>query len=407
MCWRYMKVILVTISYALFFILVVFFINRIFFPGLLNPQNFLHWDSEYYDLIKSYGYEGRRVAFFPLFPMVWRGLSTGIYGIAIANSLIFISSFITLCLILKVKPLEAILYMSIPSFFFFYLPYSESVFFACCVLLIAGLKTKNHLAVLAGLFFASVSRPAFTVFVPAYIITEIIISKADKNFVLRILSFMGVALAGFLVVGLIQHWYTTEWFTSFSAQKYWDNKLRIPKFPLTSWSDGKIIRLDGSALLFGTISAITILVLLYRVKSEKMINIPAEVVFSLSYLAGISASVLLFRGGSLFSLNRFFFAVPFIIVVTHYWLSKGPALTIRQLMIIFFLISAFWLLFSSYSHIQTFLRYLFLTIYMLLVFIMRLEVPAARRVSLFLMIILNFSFQIFFCIKFLNGGWVG
>jgi len=83
--------------------------------------------------------------------------------------------------------------------------------------------------------------------------------------------------------------------------------------------------------------------LIFKSKSFKDIIIRKEVVFSLCYLAGITFIVLIFRGGNLFSLNRFVFAVPFIIVVADCYFKRKISFSKKQLMFTFIIILSFWL----------------------------------------------------------------
>src|SRR5579872_300456 len=120
----------VPLIYAVCFGVLIYLLNLFFYPSILNQESFLHWDAEHYYWIKNNGYEGFRVAFFPLFPMLWKVTSLSIYGVVLFNALLFLLSFYFLARLFSLPPLHILLYLSIPSFFFFYLPYSESVFFA-------------------------------------------------------------------------------------------------------------------------------------------------------------------------------------------------------------------------------------------------------------------------------------
>ncbi len=209
------------------------------------------------------------------------------------------------------------------------------------------------------------------------------------------------------LVGLIQFYYTGKWFEFFEAQKGWGNELQIPKFPLNSWGGGMILRTDGTCLLIGSISGIIILAKILSMKFIKTITLPKEVVFSLSYLAGICLTVLLFRGGLLFSLNRFVLATPFIIVAAQFYLNQPIKFTGKHLLISFLAIFAFWLLLGSYLHIQTLLLFLSVTVYLFLLLLLKSENKMIYRISISLLILLNFTFEIIFFVKFLNKEWVG
>ncbi len=392
--------------YILFLAAILVILQQSCYPELLIRDHFLHWDAEHYEFIKQNGYESYRVAFFPFFPMIWRFLSLETYGIVLLNSIVFLSAFYFLIKKFKIdNPLEIVLYLTIPSFIFFYLPYSESVFFLCSIAIIVGIKDKKYYLIYLGLLFAILARPAFTIFIPALIITEFYSDFKAKNF-LRIAIYIGISMLGIFIVTLIQYLDTGQWFKFFEAQKYWGNYLQLPHLPLTSWAGGFIVRLDGFAFLIGIISGGFLLGIIFKLKQFKGAVIPSEVIFSLAYLGGITLTVLMFRGGSLFSLNRFLFATPFIIIVLNFWIKSEFSITKKQLLSIFGLIFIFWLLFGSYVHIQLMLKYLLVTFYAILVFTVKSENHFIRKLSLYSLIFIGFSFQIVLFVRFLNGDWV-
>ncbi len=393
--------------YVLLFVLSLVGIQQIWSSELFDTIHFLNWDADHYNFIKEKGYQDFRLAFFPLFPLIWRFLDVGVYAIILINSLIFFISFYLLIKSLEIKEVKEILmYLSIPSFVFFYLPYSESIFFLCSLIIILGLKSNKNYLVYIGLFLSILSRPAFTVFIPALIITQLI-NKNKEKISLTIGLYLIVSILGIISVGIIQFYDSGEWFKFFSEQKNWGNHLQIPKLPLTSWAGGFIVRTDGFAFLIGVLSGSFLSALILKLKWVKDTVPPKEVIFSLAYLGGITIAVLLFRGGSLFSLNRFVFATPFIIIVLNYWIKQQFNLQIKKLLLIFGLIFTFWFLFGSYVHIQQIIKFGLLSLYATLIFALKSDKEIIRKYSLILLIIINFSFQIIFYIRFLNGDWVG
>ncbi|HLN52076.1 MAG TPA: hypothetical protein VK212_00105 [Lentimicrobium sp.] len=308
---------------------------------------------------------------------------------------------------------EIIIYLTIPSFIFFYLPFSESLFFLSSVFLIIGIKNNRIGLILTGLFIASLSRPAFLIFIPALFIIEFLTGQKKQNQTLsnkivRFILYLIIMGTGTLVVAFIQFRDTHEWFRFLEVQKGWGNYLQIPNLPLTSWAGGYIVRLDGSAFLSGMITGFFLLLYLIRARFTKNVTLSKEVIFSLAYLGGITLSVLLFRGGSLFSLNRFVFSTAFIVVTLHYLYSSDLKLSLRQLLLIFITLTFFWILFfKSYSHIQYFLKFTFLTLYLILPFTLKSEIKLYRQIGFVLLLALNIFFQISFYLRFLDGGWIG
>lgn len=393
------------------FCLILGFLRFTFYPSLFSESNFLNWDAEHYSFIKEKGYEGFRVAFFPLFPVLWRFSTLGVYGILFLNTVVYLGSFYFLMKSMHLKMYETILYLSIPSSIFYFLPYSESVFFASATVLLLGVKKQKVLMVLIGLFLCTLARPSFTILIPALFMMEFLGNENRKQIVIKCLLYCAVSALGIGVVGCIQYQQTGEWFQFFAVQKEWGNYLQIPQFPLRSWGGNMIVRLDGVALLFGASAGILLLLFLFRSKLLQSIHLPKEVILSLAYIAGITASVFLFRGGSLFSLNRFVFAAPFIMIVVNYYLNSDFSFSNKQLGIALFALVLYWLSFASYVHIQAFLKFFAVSLYVLLVLGMKSNIAIVRKTSVFALILINFIFLLVFYIHFLSTegdvGFVG
>ena len=397
--------------YTFAFILFISLIKYFIFPDLFLRSHFLNWDAQHYFAIQKNGYQGFLVAFFPLFPMIWKSIGGDVLGIVFLNVLLYLVSFYFLCKKLKLSRLELLLYLSIPSSIFFILPYSESVFFASSTLLIVGVKKEKMLLVLIGIFLCTLARPSFTVLIPALMIMELVGSVKDWKILRRLFLYVFVSLLGILVVSFIQYVETGRWFEFFKVQQGWGNHLQIPMLPFTTWGGNMIVRLDGIALIFGLLSGAFLLVYILNLKVFKLSVLPKEIILSLAYVGGITLMVLIFRGGSLFSLNRFVFATPFILIVINYFLGLDFFLSIKQLFVIFLLIVLYWLLFGSYVHIQAFLKYFLVSFYVIAFFLIKSMNVQLSKFSFIVLIILNFTFQLVFLTHFLmtkgDVGWVG
>lgn len=247
----------------------------------------------------------------------------------------------------------------------------------------------------------AICRPSFTVLLPALILMDLFSTDSDKW--KRILIYVLTSAIGGGLVAIIQYSYTGKWFEYLSVQSVWDNSLRIPLLPLRSWGSQSTIMLDGVALLVGSASGIYFVITLFQKRLQNMAMI---VRLSLAYLAGMTLIVILFRGGSLFSLNRFIFCSPFFFIVATYYL-KYLRVNTKTIIVSFFLLVCYWLLFNSFVHIQTFLKYGFLSLVLLLPLLAVHKNQHVRNWSLPFLVAILFWVQLYFCYKYLMGDWVG
>jgi hypothetical protein len=380
---------------------------RFWEPGLLHEANFLRYDAWHYYGIAFDRYAGLNVAFFPLFPLLWKLAGPDSHLISLLNVALFAAGFTTLAWHFGWARREVWLFLTVPGFIFFGLPYSEATFFAAGTLVLLGLRKDRLYWVVAGLFLCTLARPAFTILLPALVCMEAVCAPALRPALRRMAWYGLAALAGLAVVALIQYRDTGEWFRFFAVQSHWDNQLRLPRLPLTSWGGDRIVRLDAMALLTGLVSGAMLLWQWRRRGSEPAVTADRPLVFSLAYLAGISLLVVCFRGGSLFSLNRFVFATPFLLVAAQAYLAWKTEWTPRQIALALLAVTLFWLCFGMYVHIKAVLLYLGLTVYAGLTLALKSDRPGLRRLAWILLPAINLYFQIVFYVHFLHNGWVG
>jgi len=397
--------ILFYVSLLIVFVLFLFFTNQ---AHLLFQGNLLHWDAIHYFNISKDGYnEEYLTAFFPLFPLVWKMFSFSALAVSVFNAIVFSISIATITYHYKINFKEHLLLLSIPSLFFMFIPYTEALFFLFGTIVIIGLNKNSILLIALGLFFSSIVRPTAYVFIPAILIMEYITKISIRDFLKRSLIFSFIIFLGLFTTVLIQYLSTNKWFVFFEAQKGWGNILMIPKLPLTSWAGGAITMLDGTALLVGVVSFYMICKIFISYYQEKQATkVSKTFLFSLLYLVGVALIVLLFRGGSLFSLNRFIYASPYFILCFYYWIHIGR-FKIHNTYVLFIGISLYWLLFASYVHIQTLGKFELLTLYLLLPFLLIVENNKWKSNSYYYFISLNILLQVYFMYRFLEGNWVG
>jgi len=377
--------------------------------SLLSEASLLRFDAVHYSFIAENGYNDFRTAFFPLFPKVWSLIGVSGIFMSMINALIYFGGYYYLDRTFNFSRKVFILGLLLPSVVFFLVPYTESFFFFSSVIALIGLKKMNLKYFYFGLLICAISRPSYTVFIPSLILTFWLLSAEKKIFIRFVLGGIGVLVLGTLIVGVIQYLDTGQWFTFFEAQALWGNTLQIPQLPLRSWSDGLIIRLDGVAFLIGLVAIGFSLKFILRRLQKKEIQISTYHLFSILFISGISMAVLLFRGGSLFSLNRFVFASPFMLLFLDYIYKQGFKFKPKHYLFAFLALEVYWLLFNSFVHIQTLLKFTAVSIVLVLV----LALITSKRKSamlddlnkLFLTVFL-LTFQLYLVVRYLNGDWV-
>ena len=405
---RFCKQLLLIAGYQLsVFILLLFILGSGIVPASLSESTLTHWDALHYTAIRDRGYAGYESAFFPLFPYTWHLLQASATSIALLNWSVFSIGMALLATAFEARRSELLLLLSVPSLMFMYLPYTEAFFFLFAVLLILGLKEKNLLLTTLGILLCGIVRPTAVVFAPALLATFYFCEKEKRKALLKALVLAALTCAVFFSVLYFQSLQNGNWHAFFDEQKTgWGNSFRFPSLPLTSWSGWKIVMLDGTALLFGLSAAVFTIykaVLLLRKKTEPL---APELFFSLLYLSGMALIVLFYRGGSLFSLNRFVFAGPFLSVALI-WFLRTFKWNWKSWGLYFFSALVFWLLFRSYTHIQYLLKFVGLTAFIGCLPMLSFKQKRIATTAYILFFALSVFVQIYMLLRFLNNEWVG
>ncbi|MCX6275197.1 MAG: hypothetical protein NTV09_08320 [Bacteroidetes bacterium] len=365
--------------------------NALIDASILSEKNFLNWDAMHYNTIHRDGYYTGMVAFFPLFPYIWKLTQLGSIGIGLLNGFIYMLSFAWLAAVFNIHSRRLLLLASTPVLIFMFLPFSEAVFFLTSTILLTGLKKNNYLLIISGILLSGLTRPVATVFIPAFFILHWMIGDNSKKTMLQSVGMVLVCAGSMFLVFLLQYYQTGEWFSFIHVQKDWGNYLRLPVFPLNSWAGGFIVRLDAMAFIFGIGAAVYLASLIIgRLRSAGDHKSLTPFLFSLCYVSILTIVILFTRGGILNShiLNQKFFSRKNVIMV-------------------FFFSSIFWLLFASYVHIQTLLKFEFLSLYLFLLFISTAENKLLKNTGYFSVLTFNVVFMIIFSQRFLTGEWVG
>ncbi len=372
------------------------------------------WDVLWYKTIIDRGYfydpqQQSNVAFFPLFPYLWETSGLNNYGISLFNLLVFYLSFGLLAYQYRFRISYAWLYLSVPSFMFMYIPYTEALFFLFSVLLLLSLRQRHLVFIAACLLVCATIRPVGTVFLPALIIMEILTSRHQKWVITlrNILIYCGGVLAGLGIVMFIQYQKTGTALGFIYSQSQWEHYFRLPQLPLSTWSPEKyILMMDGTALLLGAVAGLKLLQWFIAFLKKHLLLEDKALVFSALYLLGITFAILFFQGGSLHSLNRYFFCTAFFLIFFNY-LIEEEKIEQKHIFWIFGGLILYWLLFKSYVKFGPFLKFFLGSVYLVAYLVLKLPNKKFHKIVWAGIYVVNVYLQIVLIQAFLKNSWVG
>lgn len=387
---------------------------------LPTVENIVAWDAINYYNIQHRGYidfqePTSNIPFFPLVALIWKTLNLQPLAASFLNAMYFLIGLFCLHRYYKFSLQTLLLYLSLPSIFFFFVPYAEALFFISSVLVILGLEKKHRLWIISGLFIAAMTRPSAMFFFPVIIFVEVMALerwswKFIKKALVNILLFFLPIIVGLTIVFWIQYEATGDWLAFFHQRK--DNHFKLPVFPLTTWRGAKLLWLDGFAFSIAFASVLFCAKVFFeKIRNVKITPPSRAILFALGFLSMTVVHIILFNGKenspktSLFGLNRFVFATAFLILIFHYFKDRfdfSQKKNLRLLIGYFILILAMIGVFIPDNQPE----YLRPTVYLLL---MMLYLIYQNKVKYFWFLIfaVNMTCQVLLFDKFLRGIWVG
>jgi hypothetical protein len=396
---------------------------------LPSASSLMQWDASWYRSIVDSGYSyvqdsQSNVAFFPLFPYLWKITGVGAAGISLINLSLLIAGMSILRAAFRIDNAVFLLLLSIPSLFFCYVPYAEALFYFSCSIAFYGLARNSPLIAFAGIFLACMSRSAAMVLLPVILFFSLynIRSARDiRKHGFQAMLFVAAAVSATLLVQFIQHGQTGKFFVIFEAQQQWDRVMSIPSLPLTTWGGADLLWLDGMAFLTGVFAIIFCLMMLIRKVSHFRSKGSSAGLLAAGYLAIVTLITLIYSGKdpygstSIYSLNRFVFSTPFFSVFI--WHCFRYFRLSRKTILLFVLVSvSSFLLLGAYTYLRELERFpipIFKTkIYFGLMFLYALTYLLMldngwRHKLLPGVYLFNVALQVLLLHQFLTGGWVG
>lgn len=410
---------------SLLFYFIVYFV--LFKTGFLseipNNINLLNWDASWYNSIVAEGYyldlENQcNSGFFPGFPYLWGLLGLSPIGISIINGILFLGAVYMLKIITSTSLFKVLFIISLPSTFFFFTPYSESLFYFFAVLFIVYWINDKLIGVIFSALIFSFVRPVFFFLIPAIIGIYLLKIKRINNLKkpgLTIIFLLTGAILGFAIIG-----YETGDFFAYSKSQIvqWKHDFKLPSLPLTTWRGYRILWLDALALCVTVMAMSFLIVEFYRVQFlKKSSKFSAIETVSLGYLLMILIYVLFFHPvedgrTTILSINRYVFCNPFLhflilkrIHSIDFKLNKFYIPLISSgtvLLLIGFPFYSIVELSYSKSIIFSIGLFMFLMVFSLVFFKIRY-----KRLLLTLLILMFFFLQLYLYNSFLKGNWIG
>ena len=200
-----------------------------------DQQKLIRWDAVSYNCIKERLYDTAsgcdnkvRPAYFPLFPMIWKVTHLSPKGICALNYLFLVAGLLILVNVLvqdnKQKLFLFLFLLMLPQNIYFLIPYTEATFFICMALAVSGIIKGNKWLYAIGAFAVAITRPASLFFLLAVLLVDAIFFIHSKNkinyFKDSFLRAMPFAI-GYLVVFIMQFYYTHDWLAVIHAQSHW------------------------------------------------------------------------------------------------------------------------------------------------------------------------------------------
>ncbi len=356
----FMPLVLLTIT------LVLYYNQNHVFP---DSSKWCIWDCGWYNGMREHGYiykvgQQNNLAFFPLFPLVWKILSVGNIGIGIVNYCVFALATFLLSMHYKIAIKTIIVFMAVGLSFFFMVPYTESFFFLGAVLIILGFNKNNYLFLVIGALIAIGTRSASMIFLVSFVAMLLLVFMQKKKWH-DIKTILFAMLAVFIVNAMVfayQYQQTGRLFGCFEAHQYWDHYLRWPKLVHISWHK-PVALTENFALFVGLFCMLILVTYFFTILSDKYKwlnplskvfviegNFSIAELFALLYLSGGTSFILLYQQESLASINRYVLSTPFYLILLHLLSTKKIQIKVKPIVLLG--LAVLLSLTISHSHIE-------------------------------------------------------
>ena len=378
-----------------------------------TEKNAVNWDAEFYQSIRDNMYAGSneeviyRYAFYPFFPLVWKLSCTNVHGIVLLNYLFFGLSLILLSSIFlkgsKSEMFYFVLALLLPTSIVFYLPYTESVFMLTFSMAVIGLMKKKYWLFFIAIVFCSMTRPSSLILAAAFLVISFINLFYHKKFLWLLKDFFMIMLPvfiGWLVVILLQYYYSGSWSTYVLASSFWPKEPDLYK-KVADWS------LEGFGMTTFAIFAFIIPTCLYGIawavssilgkEKENTTtifsgneNYTKQMLFNVSvvFIIGFMVLNMSTSGYQLHGIYRYTMAAPFFFIILFQLPEKLKSVSLVYKLsgfIVIFLSIALFLMSAEYAGDLFRFKYIGLYLLLILLFYLAIESYISNRAKLVLL----------------------
>lgn len=416
---RHVNSFCLAMGYGLFFYtlqVILYYLHIV--DALPGAGNLVAWDANWYQDMVKYGTRywaetNSSAGFFPLFPFFWKVLSLNGATASLFNLVCFSIGFAIFNTLYHVPWKMKMVWLTIPSLYFSWVPYTEALFILFVALTFLGIVRNNRWVIWIGLFLLSLTRPTTIVFLPSLFVMQLV-SESKSNWLKASTNFL-VLYAMPLLVGLIlfivyQYQATGVWFAYFKLQSTaWGHKFAWPVLPFGSMFGLRHLWLNAIALFICFLGLCWVINTCVKWLFEDVRQPDKIYTLSSMYLFGILFTDIFFNplwginATNIFDAHRHVFASPCFWVVL-YKIVMIRNYKLKHYIAMFFLMNVFWLLFGSYTGIDMLLYFNLAGLYVLTH--MLLTCRSMRWLPL-IIISINIGIQVWLFQGFISGVYPG
>jgi hypothetical protein len=401
----------------LFYLLQFTFLKIGLFTSTPNSQTLLALDAGFYESIAREGYktDSNSSGFFILFPFIWRLLQQNLFAIILSNILFYSVGFSLITNLQDEKDeTNWLLWLSLPSLFFVFVPYSDALFFMLSAIVLYTSKHKHYKTMFVSLILLSMTRATCILLIPAFFIMELM---GDTNSMWlkstrRFLTHYALPqLIGLFIFIFWQYKETGIWFIYFIKQStVWDHHFSWTAIPLVNFEDSQAKHVWLNALaMFIDLFAISTLVKYGIQWLKKNKTFDKTLLVSLTYLSMVLLCILFMnpRYGRnvtiIVGLHRYTFVTPFVLIVLHHLTQLK--ITLKHIGYTFLITNLLFILFHAYLSLEQYTVITILANISILTFLFSINFKQATWLKMLLFAI-NLFIQLFYFQRFLISSYM-